>query len=142
MENIVLRQSLRARTGAHISVERKKVIKENIVVGFALVYTVAVTMFGHRERKQMSVYVDDMMADFGQMKMCHLVADTTEELLSMVDKIDVKRKWIQNKGTYLEHFDVCISKRILAVKAGAVEIRYGKQLAVFLERKKKRFMKK
>lgn len=70
----------------------------------------------------MTVYVDNMRASYGRMKMCHMVADSTQELLEMVDKIGVQRKWIQYPGTYKEHFDICLSKRILAVKEGAQEI--------------------
>ena len=70
----------------------------------------------------MSVYVDDWGADFRGMIMCHMIADSREELLKMVDKIGVQRKWIQKAGTYAEHFDICLSKRKLAVKAGAVEL--------------------
>lgn len=74
----------------------------------------------------MAVYVDDMhttpMGNFGRMKMCHMVADTTEELLAMADTIGVQRKWIQHPGTSREHFDIATSKRVLAVAAGAVEI--------------------
>lgn len=83
------------------------------------------------------VYVDDMYATFGQMKMCHMLADTTRELNAMADRIGVKRKWIQNPGTYLEHYDICMSKRKLAVAAGAKEIEYGGELARLLEKKKK-----
>jgi hypothetical protein len=71
------------------------------------------------------VYVDDYFAPFGRMKMCHMIADTTEELLSMVDKIGVQRKWIQYPGQpKREHFDVCTSKRELAIKAGAIPISF------------------
>ena len=70
----------------------------------------------------MSVYIDDAEHAFGQMKMCHMFADSTTELFEMVDEIGVARKWIQLPGTYHEHFDVCKSKRRLAVKAGAIEI--------------------
>ena len=70
----------------------------------------------------MAVYVDDMKAPFGRMKMCHMAADTTEELLAMADKIGVARKWIQKAGTDHEHFDIAMSKRALAVKNGAIEI--------------------
>lgn len=69
----------------------------------------------------MAVYVDDMFAPYGRMRMCHLYADTTEELLAMVDRIGVQRKWIQHAGTWKEHFDIAMSKRALAVKHGAIE---------------------
>ena len=85
----------------------------------------------------MATYVDDTMAKFRQMKMCHLLADTKEELLEMVARIGVNRKWIQDEGEYTEHFDICLSKRKLAVKAGAKEIKYGSELARLVERKKK-----
>lgn len=70
----------------------------------------------------MTVYVDDMKACFGRMVMCHMMADTTDELLSMADKIGVRRKWIQKAGTDHEHFDICTSKRAIAVKLGAHEV--------------------
>jgi len=70
----------------------------------------------------MSVYVDNMRAGFGRMKMCHILADTTEELLAMSDKIGVQRKWLQHPGTAFEHFDVCLSKRAVAVRNGAQEV--------------------
>lgn len=74
----------------------------------------------------MAVYVDDMytisLGNFGNMKMSHLIADTTEELLEMADKIGVKIKWIQKSGTKWEHFDICVSKRTLAIKHGAIPI--------------------
>lgn len=68
------------------------------------------------------VYVDDMKAKFQNMIMCHMMADSTEELLVMADKIGVARKWIQHAGTVLEHFDICLSKRAKAVRCGAKEI--------------------
>lgn len=70
----------------------------------------------------MSVYVDDMQCGYGRMVMCHMGADTTEELLAMADKIGVARRWLQHPGTWREHFDICKSKRALAVKYGAVEV--------------------
>lgn len=68
------------------------------------------------------VYIDDFNAPFGRMTMCHMIADTTEELLEMVDKIGVQRKWIQYPGTANEHFDICLSKKKLAIQFGAKEI--------------------
>lgn len=74
----------------------------------------------------MTVYVDDMyklpMGQFGRMKMSHMLADSTEELLAMADTIGVQRRWIQYPGTDGEHFDIALSKRKLAVENGAVEI--------------------
>lgn len=70
----------------------------------------------------MTVYVDDMKAKYGRMIMCHMLADTTDELLAMARKIGVNPKWIQEYGTYHEHFDIALSKRVLAVKNGAKEI--------------------
>jgi hypothetical protein len=85
----------------------------------------------------MSVYVDDMNAPFGRMLMCHLIADSREELLAMVDKIGVHRKWIQDAGTRWEHFDIALSKKKLAIAAGAIEVEYGVVLAEMLEQKAK-----
>lgn len=70
----------------------------------------------------MTVYVDDMEAGFGRMKMCHMMADTSEELLAMATSIGVAHKWLQYPGTYKEHFDIAKSKKALAIAQGAVEI--------------------
>lgn len=71
----------------------------------------------------MTVYVDDMYAPFGRrMIMCHMCADTTEELMAMAKTIGLRPEWIQHKGTWREHFDVAKGKRALAVQAGAVEV--------------------
>jgi hypothetical protein len=87
----------------------------------------------------MTVYVDDMylypMGQYGRMRMSHLMADTTEELLAMVDLIGVQRKWIQHAGTYSEHFDIALSKRAKAVAAGTKEITL-REMAEFQRRKR------
>ena len=70
----------------------------------------------------MSVYVDNMRAAYGRMKMCHMIADSREELDAMADAIGVARKWIQHVGTWREHYDVCLSAREKAVKLGAIEV--------------------
>lgn len=83
----------------------------------------------------MSVYVDNMQASFGRMKMSHLWADSLEELWDMVDKIGVDRKWIQGhpehslpkyrKASWV-HFDIAKGKREIAIKAGAIKTdKYG-----------------
>lgn len=68
------------------------------------------------------VYVDNMRAGFGRMIMCHMIADTREELDAMADRIGVARKWIQYPGTFREHYDVCLSAKAKAIEAGAVLI--------------------
>ena len=74
----------------------------------------------------MTVYVDDMhetrRGRLGRMKMSHMIADSTDELLAMANRIGVQRKWLQKVGTPREHFDVAMSKRALAIEAGAVPI--------------------
>lgn len=76
----------------------------------------------------MAVYIDNMfeipLGEFGRMKMSHMIADTHDELMAMAKRIGVKTKWIQYKGTYNEHFDVCMSMRARAVCFGAIEITY------------------
>lgn len=68
------------------------------------------------------VYVDTIGYPYGRMIMFHLLADTLEELHDMVDKIGVNRKWFQNKEGY-PHYDICKSKKALAIKYGATEMR-------------------
>lgn len=70
----------------------------------------------------MTVYVDNMRAQYGRMVMCHMVADSEDELLSMADRIGVARRWHQYPGTPKSHFDIALSKRRLAIEQGAVEI--------------------
>lgn len=82
------------------------------------------------------IYIDDMDAPFRGMLMSHMVADTTKELLTMVDKIGVQRKWIQYPGTYNEHFDICLSKKAKALKLGAKQITW-REYAIFVNKRKK-----
>ena len=56
------------------------------------------------------------------MIMCHMVADSTAELLAMVDKIGVQRRWIQHAGTTREHFDISLGKRAHAIRNGAIPV--------------------
>jgi hypothetical protein len=65
----------------------------------------------------MSVYVDDARHNYGRMIMCHMLADTEEELHAMADKICVSRRWYQK-----DHYDICMAKRALARECGAINI--------------------
>lgn len=70
----------------------------------------------------MSVYVDSSLYGYGRMVMCHMIADTPEELHAMADRIGVARRWFQAppKASFW-HYDIAKSKRSLAVSAGALE---------------------
>ena len=70
----------------------------------------------------MTVYVDDMEAPYGHMIMCHMVADSHDELNAMADKIGVSRRWIQHPGSAKEHYGISKSRRLRAIAAGAVEV--------------------
>lgn len=89
----------------------------------------------------MPVYVDDMyktpMGQFGRMKMSHMCADSTEELLAMARKIGLNAKWLQKKGQGpgREHFDVSMSLRAKAVASGAVEVTMRDMSRIFRDRR-------
>lgn len=69
----------------------------------------------------MTVYVDDVRHRFGRMIMCHMWADSLDELLAMADRIGVARKWLQQppKASWV-HFDIAMSKKLIAQQHGAV----------------------
>lgn len=81
----------------------------------------------------MAVYVDYARNPFGRMKMCHMLADTEEELHAMADKIGVKRKWFQ-KHASAPHYDICQTKRELAVSYGAIQVSDRKHLVEIIRR--------
>lgn len=68
----------------------------------------------------MSVYVDNARIPYRRMFMCHMIADTLEELHAMADLIGIKRKWFQEKSS--PHYDICLTKRSMAVANGAIEV--------------------
>ena len=82
----------------------------------------------------MTVYVDDKQIPYGRMKMCHVGADTREELLKMMKSLNIKPEHIQQEDTWREHFDISQAKRAKAVKLGAVEVT-SKQLINILRDK-------
>lgn len=83
----------------------------------------------------MSVYVDDGRIPYRGMLMCHMMADSSSELLDMADRIGVRRRWIQYPGTPKEHFDICLSKRAIAVKSGAKEMT-GREMVNLMRKKR------
>jgi hypothetical protein len=84
----------------------------------------------------MAVYVDDAENSYGRMVMCHMWADTLDELLDMARRIGVDAKWIQGHPSLSTskkareaswvHFDICKSRRANAIELGAVQTdRFG-----------------
>lgn len=82
-----------------------------------------------------SVYVDNYKGRLGRMTMCHMIADSTEELLVMAFLIGIKHKWLQHAGEPDEHFDICLSKRKAAVANGAIEITAREGVAKIIARR-------
>ncbi len=70
----------------------------------------------------MAVYVDNARRKYRGMRMSHIIADSTDELLEMVDAIQVDRKHIQFRGLAKEHFDICAERRERAIAAGAIPV--------------------
>ena len=85
---------------------------------------------------EVTVYVDDMRAPYGWMIMCHMFADTSDQLHAMAARIGIARKWCQYAGTWKEHYDIALSKRKLAVEAGAVEITLREAADLWNKRRK------
>jgi hypothetical protein len=65
----------------------------------------------------MAVYVDPSNWKYGRMHMCHMVADTEQELHAMADAIGVDRS-----NYHDHHYNICKAKRELAIREGAVKI--------------------
>lgn len=69
----------------------------------------------------MTVYVDDVRHEFGRMVMCHMWADTEDELHAMADRIGLQRRWFQQppKASW-KHYDISLGKKDLALQNGAL----------------------
>jgi hypothetical protein len=70
----------------------------------------------------MAVYVDNQKNKYGRMLMCHMVADSIDELHEFAVKIGLKREWFQGENEKNPHYDLSQAKRKKAVDNGAIEI--------------------
>ena len=82
------------------------------------------------------VYIDDARNNFGRMKMCHMIADTSQELHEVAGKIGVNLKWIQKQNTAKEHYDVCLSKKKIAMEYYGVKEVNQRELVEVIRRKR------
>ncbi len=71
----------------------------------------------------MTVYVDGARNGYGRMVMCHMVADTPNELHTMAAMIGLRYDWYQSpdKASF-PHYDLSLTRRALALSAGAKEL--------------------
>ncbi len=69
----------------------------------------------------MSVYVGPSLYPYGRMIMCHMVADTNDELHAMARKLEMRPIWFQSYAKY-PHYDLSKGKRATAVQLGAIEV--------------------
>lgn len=86
----------------------------------------------------MSVYIDDFYKTgitFRGMKMSHMMADSTAELLAMATTLKLNHDWLQYPGRGDEHFDVALGVRAKAIKAGAIAVGMRKLARAARERK-------
>jgi len=68
----------------------------------------------------MPVYVDTARHPFRGYVMCHMIADSLDELHAMADKIGMERRWFQAppKASH-PHYDIPENKRAKALRLGA-----------------------
>lgn len=67
------------------------------------------------------MYVGPSLYPLGRMIMCHMVADSLDELHKMANLIGLKRQWFQADGVR-PHYDISMSKRALAIQLGALSV--------------------
>ncbi|WP_417491856.1 DUF4031 domain-containing protein [Maricaulis sp.] len=71
----------------------------------------------------MTVYVDPAIWPYGRMMMCHMTADSLGELHDMASALGIARRWFQcPPKASMPHYDICKSKRALAIELGAREV--------------------
>lgn len=63
---------------------------------------------------------DDSPQCFRNKPSCHMYADSEAELHVFAEKIGLKKSWFQRNRT-VNHYDLTPSKRVLAIRAGALE---------------------
>ena len=68
----------------------------------------------------MPVYIDNAKIKYRRMIMCHMIADTLDELHEMANKIGMRLEWFQPNS--FPHYDVCLMRKKHAIEYGAIEV--------------------
>lgn len=72
------------------------------------------------------MYVGQREFPYGGMLMSHMASPDLTELHAMASDLDLKREWFQETdkrgGISHPHYDLCKSKKLKAIKLGAIEI--------------------
>ena len=89
----------------------------------------------------MTVYVDRARIPYRRMRVSHMVADSSSELLAMAQRLDLKMIWRQKGGTPSEHFDIAETKRREAIKLGAVETDSRGLVRIIRTKRKHQYLK-
>lgn len=83
----------------------------------------------------MTVYVDAARIRFGRYRMNHMMADSTEELMEMAERLGLRAEWLQKAGQPDEHFDIASSKRQRAIRLGACPVAPEELVSVIRQRR-------
>ena len=84
----------------------------------------------------MAVFIDNGKYPYRRMLMCHMGADTLEELHAMAERLGIRVKWFQGH-TRIPHYDICQSKRHLAILYGAIPVTQKEFVCLMTGRKSK-----
>ncbi len=77
----------------------------------------------------MAVYIDDLAVLLRGRRMCHMAADSLEELHAMAEKVGIGREWFHDGDTPINkrlrlhsHYDVNLRESKLVIEQGAIVV--------------------
>lgn len=85
----------------------------------------------------MAVYIDKANIKYRRMIMCHMIADSYEELHDMAKNIGMKSDWFQSNASF-PHYDVCLMRKKKALEYGAIEVS-RKELVIKMRKFRKKY---